>query len=331
MFFASPDEQRYAQRALREEARRQPVADELRGWSWHQPPLKPVYAAPLAMEDMVGQGCPTGRDVFLQRVHDVHATPESSAPDALLHRVVADLFVQAKHLVYAHGVHCMPHLERLANWPPPDAPHAVGANGVADPLRAETELLRAFETRRVLQRVEDVLAHHPRLGPDALAVLALPFSLDVALDGSYLGLSRHLCAAAVAFPEMLVLDLQFGPSQPFHRLLTTVYALVLESLFHTPVDVGCVVYARCEDGRVLVERDFHVIGDELRQTFIQERDDRMRAVAEELDPGLPEQCVPYCPFLSTCRPSRDVRPARPERPVSANRRHRLPAAAVVGG
>ena len=61
----------------------------------------------------------------------------------------------------------------------------------------------------------------------------------------------------------MALDLKFGPRERFHRLTTTGYALVLESLFERPVDVGCVVYARVVQGRVVVERDFHVIGDEL--------------------------------------------------------------------
>ena len=80
----------------------------------------------------------------------------------------------------------------------------------------------------------------------------------------------------------------------------TGYALVLESLYERPVDVGCVVYARFVQGRVVIERDFHPIGDELRQWFIEERDEKARLVAEEIDPGLPSVCPKSCPFLRTC-------------------------------
>ena len=71
MYFASAEEQRWVQRGLLPEARRQPVAEELRGWSWHQPPLKPVYDRPLGVYEVAGKYCPTGRDLFLRRVQEV--------------------------------------------------------------------------------------------------------------------------------------------------------------------------------------------------------------------------------------------------------------------
>jgi CRISPR-associated protein Csa1 len=116
----------------------------------------------------------------------------------------------------------------------------------------------------------------------------------VKLDGRFLGLSEHLAADAISFPDVAVLDLKFGPRETFHRLTTTGYALVLESLFDRPVDVGCVVYSRFMNGRIIVERDFHLIGDELRQMFVEERDEKARLVTEELDPGLPAVCARIC-------------------------------------
>lgn len=138
------------------------------------------------------------------------------------------------------------------------------------------------------------------------------------LDGRFVGLSEHLAADAIGFPDLTVLDLKFGPREPFHRLTTTGYALVLESLYERPVDVGCIVYARFVGGRVVVERDFHVIGDELRQMFVEERDEKARLVAEEIDPGLPAACPRTCPYLRTCRPSERGQSAGPEREIFAN-------------
>jgi len=76
----------------------------------------------------------------------------------------------------------------------------------------------------------------------------------------------------------------------------------MESLFDFPISVGCVVYPRFEDGRVLVERDFHLISDELRTWFIEARDERARAVEEEVDPGLAGECYLGCPYSDACHP-----------------------------
>jgi CRISPR-associated protein Csa1 len=105
--------------------------------------------------------------------------------------------------------------------------------------------------------------------------------------------------------------------------------VVLESLFEKPVDVGCVVYARFMNGRVVIERDFHLIGDELRQMFIEERDEKARLVAEELDPGLPAACPPTCPCLRTCHPSEQRRVEVLRSPASANLVERAGSEAVA--
>jgi CRISPR-associated protein Csa1 len=300
------------------QARRQPVADELRGWNWDRPPLKPIYDRPLGVYEVAGKYCPTGRDVFLRRVERVQTAPNVGMREGrLLHGVVADVLTEAKRLVYVHGAASVPFLEKLTLMERV-AEDGDAAPGDRDLVWAKARALRAFEARRIVERVEGVLARQPYVQADALAMLAIPVGVELKLDGRFLGLSEHLAADAIGFPDVTVLDLKFGPKEPFHRLTTTGYALVLESLFERPVDVGCVVYARFMQGRVVVERDFHVIGDELRQMFVEERDEKSRLVAEELDPGLPAACPRTCPYLRTCHPGEQGRVEVLRSPISAN-------------
>jgi CRISPR-associated protein Csa1 len=142
------------------------------------------------------------------------------------------------------------------------------------------------------------------------------------LDGRHLGLSQHLSVDGVSFPNLTVFELKFGQRRDFHRLSTTGYALVIESLFEVPIDVGCVVYVRLADGRVSLERDFHLIDDELRQVFIEERDEKMRLIAVEIDPGLPNQCPSSCPYLRACYPVQLT--AASKQPASANQSGAMP-------
>jgi CRISPR-associated protein Csa1 len=160
--------------------------------------------------------------------------------------------------------------------------------------------LRRFEYHRIISRVQDVLARQPRVGTDSLATLAVPVTVEQQLDGSLLGLSGHLSTDALTAFAPLVFDVKFGPRCDFHRLATTAYALVLESLHECPVDVGCLVYVAFDGERILVQRDLHLLDDELRQWFIDERDERSRRVAEEIDPGKPEVCADDCPYGGHC-------------------------------
>jgi CRISPR-associated protein Csa1 len=319
MYFASAEEQRWVQRGLLPEMRRQPVAEELRGWHWDRPPLKPIYDRPLGVYEIAGKYCPTGRDVYLRRVERMQAAPNTGMIEGRrLHQVVADVLTAAKRLIYLHGQASVPFLEGLAGGVSGEQGDDLDPPEDRELLPAKARAIRAFEVRRIAERVEAVLAHQPYVQADALATLALPVSVEVKLDGRFLGLSEHLAADAISWPDVGVMDLKFGPREPFHRLTTTGYALVLESLFERPIDVGCVVYARLVRGRLVVERDFHLIGDELRQTFIEERDEKARMVAEVVDPGLPGVCPQSCPYLRTCHPA-EQRPVEVlRRPISAN-------------
>ncbi|MCC7367688.1 MAG: type I-A CRISPR-associated protein Cas4/Csa1 [Chloroflexi bacterium] len=319
MYFASTEEQRWVQRGLLPDLRRQPVAEELRGWNWDRPPLRSIYDRPLGVYEVAGKYCPTGRDVFLRRVQQLKTVPNVGMREGQrLHRVVADVLTEAKRLIYVHGQASVPFLEALASGVRSRDEDDARPTEEDDLSATKVRAVRAFESRRIVERVEAVLARQPHIQADGLAMLALPVSVEMKLDGRFLGLSEHLAADGISFPDTAVLDLKFGLREPFHRLTTTGYALVLESLFERPVDVGCVVYARFMNGRIVVERDFHLIGDELRQMFVEERDEKVRLVAEELDPGLPAVCPRSCPYLRTCRPADQGRVEPLRGPMSAN-------------
>ena len=301
MYFLSEEERRYVLRKLLPEARREPVHDELRGWSWHQPPLAPIYEAPLGLWEVAGHYCQTGRDLSWRRVEKQRAAPNvAMVLGGALHGVMTELILAAKRAIYTQGRGC---IEVLAGLPTPevaapDVERLPAAEREALGKRAET--LAAFERRRIVERAEDILVRQPHIGPDALAAWALPIVVEQRLDGRFLGLSSHLSADAFAFGEPMIADLKFGPRQPFHRLTTTGYALVLESLTEMPIDIGCVVYPSFDGDSLRLERDFHRIDDELRQWFVEARDERMRLVEEGIDPGKPGTCAPDCPYAELC-------------------------------
>jgi CRISPR-associated protein Csa1 len=305
MYFLSDEERRLVLRRLLPQARQSPVENELRGWNWDKPPLCPVYGARLGVFEVAGQYCPSGRDVYLRRVMGVSRPPNAAMlAGGALHRQIGAVVLAAKRAIYtAEPATC---LEALGRAPMPaldDETADALLPDDAEALREQMIALWHFEQRRIVARVEEALARQPRVGVDGLAALALPVVVEQRLDGTFLGLSAHLAADAFTFAEPMVLDVKFGKPEPFHRLTTTGYALVMESLYEYPISVGCIVYPRFVDGRVLVERDFHLISDELRQWFIEARDERARLVEEEVDPGLAAACYVGCPFTDVCHPA----------------------------
>lgn len=302
MYFLDETEKRYVLRKLLPEAREQPVHPDLRGWNWSQPPLAPIYDVRLGLWEVAGQYCTSRRDVYLRRVEGITVRPNLAMIEgATLHKALAELIISAKRIMYIHGRHCRPALEAMADPPTTWTSEYDWLEPAA--IQALAEKVRTvwrFEHRQIMARLDGILARQPHLGPDALVALTLPITVEQRLDGRFLGLSSHLSADAFNFTEPMMVDLKFGPPQEFDRLTTAGYAMVMESLSECPINVGCVVHVQFRDGELRFERDFHLLSDELRQWFIEARDELARLVDEEIDPGLADPCYETCPYWDVC-------------------------------
>jgi CRISPR-associated protein Csa1 len=219
-----------------------------------------------------------------------------------MHAVVARFIQMARRLLYVHGVAAW--AEALSGLREPNLEALVRVR--LDVIDAPPDLVSQARTiweymlAQLEARVQDALTAQPHLDDDGLVQAVLPFSVEQRLDGSLLGLSRQLSCDALRSVETVVLELKFGERRDFHRVATTGYALVLESLHEYPVNMGCIVYARFTGRQLSLERDYHLIDEELRQWYVETRDDRMRMIFDEIDPGLPEQCYRACPYLRVC-------------------------------
>ena len=301
VYFLSGEETKWLLKHLIPKVRETGVAEELRGWNWHQPPLDPPYSVKLAVYEVAGKYCASARDLFLRRVMGMDAEVGKAAiAGSTYHSAVAQVIQEAKRLIYAHGPRGIKDIETgLRRFVPRFEPRD-GAS--PDPqIIATSNRLVSFEVGRILARIEDVLSRQPYIEADSLAASALPVTCEHKLDGSFLGLSSLVSCDAASLGSTVVFDTKFGRKRDFHRLSATGYALIMESLWEFPVDVGCIVYVDTRSEIPTISRDLFAIDDELRQWFIDERDDKMRIVAEQFDPGLADECYEYCGFLSECR------------------------------
>ncbi|RJQ05553.1 MAG: type I-A CRISPR-associated protein Cas4/Csa1 [Bacillota bacterium] len=312
MYFLSDDERKQLLKGLLPKTRQTEVADELRGWNWHQPPIEPVYPVRLALHEVAGRYCPTGRDVYLRHVQGLKAEATvAMIQGALFHAVVGSVLLAAKRIIYIHGVERYRDiLKELTSISESDEFGDEVRSQLSrlpadqrDQVTAKARTLRDFEVTRIAARIQDILVRQPHIGTDSLASLAIPVVVEQKIDGSFMGLSSQLSVDAYTALELMILDTKFAQKRDFHRLTTTGYAMVSEAVNEYPVNIGCIVYARFVGDRLTVEKDFHIIDDELRQWFLEERDQKSRSVYEELDPGLADDCPGFCSYRPHCHPS----------------------------
>jgi len=303
MYWPTDADRKRLIKELLPESRALRVEERLRGWHWYEPPLKPPFDVTLANYEVANRYCPTSRDLYLRRVQRVSVRPNDAMLEGgALHATVARFIQSARRLLYIYGAAGWGEAARELREPNLESLIRTRLDVVDIPpaLIARAQAIWEYMFVQLQARIQDALAAQPYLDDDGLVQTVLPFSVEQRLDGSLLGLSRRLACDALRSVETVILDLKFGEKRDFHRLGTTGYALVLESISEYPVNMGCVVYARFIGRQLSLERDYHLIDEELRQWFIEARDERMRMIFDEIDPGLPQQCYRSCPHLKDC-------------------------------
>lgn len=308
MYFLAEDERKQLARVLLPQTREAGVADELRGWHWDQPPLQPVYDIRLGVFEVAGHYCAKDRDLYFRRVeHRSGTITRPMLEGKLFHNLLAQVITLSKKYVYAKGLGEVSGFSRVVHdeamvWLKDQESTLLSElpDAWREEIMEKAHSLLRFEVERVWARIQEVLLRQPYIEEDSLVASAIPVVVEQKLNGTFLGLSGMLSTDALTYAEPIVVDLKFGPRRDFYRLATTGYALVLEALHDFPVNIGCIVYAQYKQGRWQIERDLHIIGDELRQRFIEERDDKMRLVYEEIDPGRDFDCRVECSFAGEC-------------------------------
>ncbi len=316
MYFPSGDERRWLEQGVLADARRLGVSDSLRGWNWGQPPLRPIYAAPLDASALESSICPTGRDLYLHGLGVMEGAAKGMVEGAVLKSVAARVVQEAKEAIYRRGLSGVDTLERRAAQAFRRVQRLRGSG--CDETEVQLWSLRAFELRRVIERIIEAASCGGAHGSESIIAKALPISVGVEIDGRLLGLSSSITADAICWSEMTVSSIVFGGEPEPNRHRIAGLALALEGASGRAVDVGCVVSVRFVEGHVQVHRDYHLIGDEERQLFVERRDEQMRVVESGVDPGLPITCPRECGHFATCHPRVTWLPEPNEKRILAN-------------
>src|SRR5215217_3910413 len=283
MFMPTTEEKKRLLRGTIPRARKLGVDDSLRGWSWSSPPLLSPYEVSLGLSEVANAYCQTGRDVYAWRVLGASPEPnEKMLLGSVLHSALRDWTVHAKKALYNNGAEH-----------PEEAVREIRA--FPEPVLPEAHAIIRYQADALEFRLREALSQFLRIQTDALVAQVLPVTLGQMLDGAFLGLSRRLSTNLLHLGEPCILNIIFNDHKcDFHPLTLAGYALVLEAVYEFPVDVGVTVYANFKDDHLQIEREFAVLGDELRMEFIEIRDEKQRMVADSLDPGPCEGCEVWC-------------------------------------
>jgi len=292
MFFLSEIDQKKLINQTLPKARRVGVSEDLRGWSWYRSPLKPYYEdTRVPMYSVCSRYCPTGRDVYLDRVRGVRGMrTRKLILGAAIHETVRstlNAFIEGREMEFE-------------GW----YEGVLLSKGVSE--RDEAVRARSRDAWRLTRvacenRLMEGTSRQPYASERDVMATAVPFLVEHRITGDLLGLSGLLRIDCFDYLRNIVFDIKVSDESPdWYRLYPTGYALVLESVYEIPVDVGCTVYVRPRDDKITVERDLFFVSDDLRSWWVEERDEKLKMVSQRTDPGFPNECPGGCIYSEAC-------------------------------
>jgi CRISPR-associated protein Csa1 len=260
-----------------------PVDDDLRGWSWGSPPVRPRAYLGLSVSD-VASYCPTRRDVWLRRVARVRGGEVSALSfGSAVHSVIHDIIKHTRRcfLVSEDDV-----------W--------SCASSVVN------NVLENYSDSNWFPVLKDIaLTTYSMLVADYVWSLKgdgfqpfLGWLSEVRIDGSPIGLSRGIRADAIVAGN-LVVDFKLGRRNEIHQLALTAYAMALEANLELPIDYGFIIYIH-PNGGVKVSVDGIYISPDLRRDFIDARDEVIDILLSEREPPKAVSCHATCPYREVC-------------------------------
>jgi len=253
-----------------------PVEEEVRGWSWDRPPLRPRAYLGLWVSEVAYRYCPTRRDVYLRRMGVRGEPGEAMVNGSQVHAVFAAACEDVRR-------------ELLLGRPGWEAYEAIAVRAV--------ERLAGLGVN--VESKPWLLDLYKRLILTWCAEEWAGLFVEYRVDGWCLGLSRNLRADGLAEGGVVV-EVKYGRPHRFHRLALAGYAMALEAEMEVPFDYGVLIYVSESGGRARLSWEPVYISTSLRREFVEARDELIDMLLSGREPPRASSCPSSCPYRGEC-------------------------------
>ncbi len=276
----------------------EPIEEELRGWNWDRPPIKPRAYYGLTMADVVSRYCPTRRDVWLRRVQ--RAKPVLESRPLVVGKIIHIVF----HTTYTLFMEAATRTDdpgEVYDYMIQNARQRLREQGVD--IDAERWTWKLY--RRLALSLAGSMAVYTAWHPGSRGYEQMTWVTEQHIDGTPLGLSKNL--RVDAFNGSVVVEIKYGKPAPWHTLSLAGYAMALEANYETPVDYGLILYINgLPDNHLQITIEPRYLSNTLRRLFLDQRDETIDMLMSEHEPPVPPRgsCPETCPFYTICHGDR---------------------------
>lgn len=275
------------------------VSEELRGWNWHTPPLLSAHTVQINVSDL-SFSCQTGRLAFLRYKMNVKERDDERLHfGAFIHKVISMITSNVKSLLYNSTPQSGGELyEKMIK-------RMEDILAVQDLPAIYIKTFKVLWNRAALtysSSLDKTLELSKYLSIDGLVSRVVPWICEFPLDGRLLGLNRAVRIDALV-PPTLIIEFKTRKPNRSAEVALAAYALIFECLYKIPVNHAVILYIEfgADASSFKTYEKVLRIDDSLRLEFVEKRDLYASKASLDVDPGLPADCDPYCPYLSVCR------------------------------
>jgi CRISPR-associated protein Csa1 len=282
------------------------VSEELRGWSWRQPPLLfPYENIRLAISETYGTVCPSGRDIYLKHVLHMRTKPTRQQIEGYLIHFLLNKFTTTLKQLITRDLASPDDLYRMLLSEKPMVYHEWQTYLVSQGVELdEAEKMFELYFREVWvptaleacsEYAKAVMAN-PYATLETILAKIIPVFSEFEVDGTQLGFS-DICRIDYFTPFGLIVEVKTTLPHEMHGLAAAAYAMAVEANFEIPVDYALLQYVwLMRNGRLRVAQRLVPLTDALRMRAVEVRDHKARIIAEGVDPAPEEVCGSECPF-----------------------------------
>ena len=265
-----------------------PVPEELRGWSFHTPPIKPRAYLGLGVSEISNRYCETKRDVYLRRVMRIKPSKTQILQiGSSIHKIFTLASDRTREIIFSKNP-----LERLER-------ELLVANKRVSEICIDSiyKYCISLYKKLLITWVSEGIKSEAMYG--GLSISSIPWFTELRVDGTLIGLSDKLSIDALMNP-LIIAEIKSGLEKDFHKLSLAGYALAIESSLEIPVDYGVIIYVNSMPENPEIRYETYYISPDLRKEFIDARDDLIDLILSRRDPGKPRLCPDTCPFKEFC-------------------------------
>ena len=308
MFYIDPLELDKIYRYVKDLHKDDVISDEYRGWNWSSGKLSsPSENIYLSVSEVANRYCPNYRDIYLKKIAKISSPITFRSVRGLVyHQVSAETLTLIKSYLYANGI--VSGYKIVSDLVDDDKVVSKVVKNLdiskyvstsdAKRLKKNAMSLYRYLILQSSSAVDRVIASTKYLMLDSIVNHVIPDIVEMRIDGRLIGLSPEL--RVDMYLGKIIADLKTGDKRPFHKYSVTGYALALEADKEIPIDYGLIIYLSVEDDLVKIDKEMYYIGDELRDEFIQIRDEVFEVIESGRDPGIPVDCPSYCVYYNVC-------------------------------